>query len=81
MPELTSSTEAALQRAIETHRERAATYGVDGLRRFGAVMDALFPDGIVLKTTADHERLHLFSMIVAKLNRYAVNWEIGRAHV
>ena len=41
------------------------------------LMLALFPDGVVLKTSDDHKRMQIFSLIIVKLSRYAKNWVEG----
>lgn len=61
-----------LEAAAATSRERHALYR-DSVDRQGAVMAALFPDGVPLKTPEDHARFGLVSMIVTKLIRYAIS--------
>ena len=65
-----------LVEAANTYQERNAVYG-DNYKRVGAMLDALFPDGLSLKTAHDHERMHIFMLIIVKLSRYCVNWDDG----
>lgn len=65
-----------LQDASDTYAERNKVYG-NNYERAGAALDALFPDGITLKSVRDHERYQIFSLILVKLSRYANNWEEG----
>jgi hypothetical protein len=65
-----------LEKAAKTFRERRPIYK-DNYLRVGKALDALFPEGVVLKTEHDHIRYHLFSWIVGKLSRYAVQWNNG----
>jgi hypothetical protein len=65
-----------LEAAAKTYRERNAVYG-DNYLRVGRMLEALFPDGILLKTAADHNRFHLFMLNIVKLSRYAVNFNNG----
>lgn len=65
-----------LDEAAQTFRDRNAVYG-DNFKRVGAVMAALFPDGITLKTEDDHNRFHIFALCVIKLTRYTQNWSKG----
>lgn len=54
----------------ETFKQRNAIYG-DNWKRVGAVMTAMFPEGVVLKTAEDFNRWHLFELIVVKMTRFA----------
>ena len=65
-----------MQKAAKTYRQRNKVYG-DNYKRHGAVMAALFPDGIALRTIEDHNRFGVLTMIVSKLGRYATNFEKG----
>lgn len=60
-----------LEAMAATSRERGKVYG-DNYKRIGPVLAALFPDGITLKTADDHNRYHLFLMIMVKVTRLAV---------
>jgi hypothetical protein len=70
------SADIELEKAAKTFRERRPIYK-DNYLRVGKALDALFPDGVILKTNSDHVRYHLFSWIVGKLSRYAVQWNNG----
>ena len=65
-----------LERMAELFRERNATYGSNYLD-VGRIMEILFPNGIALKTAADHNRFHLFMLKIVKLTRYSKNYEEG----
>lgn len=65
-----------LAKAAQTHRERHAVYG-DNYRMVGKIMAVLFPEGVKLKTEADHNRFHILMLVVVKLTRYATNWRSG----
>lgn len=52
------------------HESRNEEYG-DAYKKHGAVMLALFPEGVNLRTEADQARFNAFSNIVGKINRYA----------
>lgn len=54
----------------ETYRERNKVYG-DNYKRVGAVMEALFPDGVQLDTASEYNVWHLFELMVVKMTRFA----------
>lgn len=56
--------------AAATYRERNKIYG-DNYQRFGHVMLALFPAGLVMKTAEDFNRLGVFVQCLSKFSRYA----------
>lgn len=58
-----------LDRAAATFRERNAVYK-DNAEVVGKVMEALFPDGVQVRTAADHKMYHLFELIIVKLTRF-----------
>jgi len=62
--------------ATDLFEERGKVYG-DNYKRMGIVMSGLFPKGIYLKTTDDHNRFHLLELMVLKLTRYCENWDKG----
>lgn len=66
-----------LEEMADTFRERNKVYG-DNYKRVGAVIMAMFPQGIVLRTAEDFNRWHLFELQVAKLTRFA---NTGLLHV
>ena len=59
-----------LSEAAETFRARNAVYK-DNANNVGKVMQALFPNGVQLKTQEDHKMYHLFELIIVKLTRFA----------
>lgn len=65
-----------LIKAAELFKERNAVYG-DNFRMVGAVMAALFPNGLTVKTVDDWNRLHIFLLGVVKDTRYVINWSTG----
>lgn len=70
------SADKILAAAAETFAARKAVYG-ENYKRVGAAMAALFPEGVKLETEEDHNRFHIFALIVVKLSRYCVNWDKG----
>jgi hypothetical protein len=59
-----------LAEMAETFRERNKVYG-DNYKRVGAVMAAMFPDGVTLTTEEDYNVWHLFELMVVKMTRFA----------
>lgn len=59
-----------LKNLSKLYADRNAQYG-DNYLKFGAVMAAIFPDGITLKTAEHHNRFALFVQMAHKLTRYA----------
>ena len=68
--------EGILAQCRDTFMERNAVYG-DNYAKVGKIMRVLFPEGLELKTEADHNKYHLFSLAIVKLTRYAANYEEG----
>jgi hypothetical protein len=66
-----------LDKAKATHLAREEVYGRAGYRVHADVMAVLFPRGVGLDGPDDHARWALFEMVVAKLCRYAANYERG----
>lgn len=66
----TLSVPEVLRSAAKTYEERNAVYG-DNWRKVGAVMAAMYPDGMQLRNADDFDRWHLFELIVVKLTRFA----------
>lgn len=62
-----------LTEAAETFKERNKIYGNNYLN-VGGAMAALFPQGLMLKTSDDFNRFHIFVLGIVKLSRYANNW-------
>lgn len=65
-----------LEEAAATFKQRKLVYK-DNYKRVGEVLAAFFPEGMELKTPLDHVRYHIFTWIVGKLSRYAINWDKG----
>lgn len=65
-----------LREAAQTYEERSKVYG-DNYIRVGKVMEAHFPDGLLIKTADDWNRLHIFLLGVVKDTRYVTNWNVG----
>jgi len=59
-----------LDSMAETFRERNKVYG-DNYKSVGAVMTALFPDGVSLLTKEQFNTWHLFELMIVKLTRFA----------
>jgi hypothetical protein len=73
---MTKDTTLILREAAKTFAERGGVYR-DNHQRVGAVMLALFPEGINVLSADDHEKISLINLIVIKLTRYAVEIENG----
>lgn len=65
--------------AASTFAARRAIYG-DNWKRVGEMTKALFPNGVKLLSSDDHDRFHILSLIMVKLSRYAVSWDRGEMH-
>ena len=65
-----------LDAAADTYRERNKLYG-DNYKHFGAACVAMFPDGLMLRTAEDWNRLGVFIQATSKLTRYAQNFSRG----
>jgi hypothetical protein len=65
-----------LMRAAKLYEQRNIVYG-DNYKRFGPIMALLFPNGIELKTADDFNRFGIFVQVVAKMTRYAENFNRG----
>jgi hypothetical protein len=59
-----------LRDAAKLYEVRNAFYG-DNYKRFGPIMDMLFPNGIELKSSDDFNRFGIFVQVVSKVTRYA----------
>lgn len=68
-----------LAEGAKTHEERNALYG-DSYHGFGAVMLALFPDGITLSTESDFNRFAVLMHIVGKIHRYTASFNKVGGH-
>lgn len=70
------SAHEVLREAADTFEARHAVYG-DNYKLVGAVMAALFPEGVELHTKDDHNRFHILMLEIVKLSRYVQNWDRG----
>ncbi len=68
--------ERIIEDALNTFTERNKVYG-DNFWTFGDVMNLIFPDGLLLKGADDFARFGLFANQVAKITRYAQNFQNG----
>lgn len=59
-----------LNQMLQIYNERGAEYGTN-YTLIGDILQALYPDGITLKTPAEHNRFHIFSMVLLKATRLA----------
>jgi hypothetical protein len=57
-------------------RDRNTSYG-DSFTRFGPVMEAMFPQGLVLRSARDWNRAAVFLYIIGKVHRYAIRFHDG----
>ena len=62
--------------AAQTYEERNKVYG-DTYKNFGGAMAAAFPNGLVVKTADDWNRIGLLVQIMGKITRYAAQFENG----
>lgn len=65
-----------LRAAAATFEQRSRVYG-DSYKQFGAVMQALFPDGMYCETEDEFQRMGVLVQCVSKLMRYARNVKKG----
>jgi hypothetical protein len=73
---MTKTVPEILREGADTYEERNKLYG-DNYKRHGAVMRALFPNGVNLHFADAHNRFGLLTQIVAKLTRYCENYNNG----
>ena len=66
----------SMQRLIDIRRAKAQEYG-DNYKEVGKVMMALFPQGFVVQTAEEANRIHFIVMLAVKLSRYCVNLKAG----
>jgi hypothetical protein len=59
-----------LRDCADTYEQRNKLYG-DNYKKFGRVMMAVFPNGLVLSREDDFNRLGIFIQCVSKLTRYS----------
>jgi hypothetical protein len=65
-----------LRDSASTYEQRNKLYG-DNYKRFGQVMEALFPNGVGLVDIDDFNRFGVFVQLVSKMSRYAENFTKG----
>lgn len=65
-----------LAAAAELFRDRDATYG-SNFRSFGPVVEAMFPNGLTLKTARDWNRFGILLQVITKLSRYVASFHKG----
>jgi hypothetical protein len=70
------SVQGNLREAAELFENRNPEYG-DGWKRSQKLLEAFFPNGVVLKTPEDMARFANFNMLIVKLVRYATMMEEG----
>jgi hypothetical protein len=63
---------ARLADAARLFKERNAAYG-SNYKKFGPVLEAVFPEGLHLKGREELGRMILFAHLFTKLTRYAMN--------
>lgn len=65
-----------LREAAGIYEERNKLYG-DNYKRFGAIMQLLFPNNAELAWHDEFNRFGIFVQMVSKLTRYAENFDRG----
>jgi hypothetical protein len=68
-----------LETMASTFRVRNKKYG-DNWKNVGAVMAALYPEGVTLRTAEDHVQFHLLSWAVGKLTRFVNSEDTDSIH-
>ena len=66
----TKSVPELLRACATTYEERNKLYG-DNYKKFGRVMEAMFPEGLTLRSIQDFNRYGIFVQCASKLMRYA----------
>lgn len=61
-----------LREGAAIYEQRNKLYG-DSYKRFGNMMSALYPQGVLVKEVDDWNRLGLMMMAVSKISRFAEN--------
>jgi hypothetical protein len=72
----TKSVPELLRACATTYEERNKLYG-DNYKKFGRVMEAMFPNGLTLRSIQDFNRYGIFVQCVSKIMRYGENLEKG----
>lgn len=65
-----------LRESADTFDQRNALYG-DNYKRFGPIVDALFPAGVHLCGPDDFRRFGVLVQVISKLSRYCANFAAG----
>lgn len=65
-----------LRDAAGIYEQRNQIYG-DNYKRFGKIMNILFPNGLCLQNDDDFNRYGIFVQVVSKITRYAENFSRG----
>lgn len=73
---MSKSVDEILQEAAKTFAIRDEVYG-SRYKLHGKTLLAMFPEGIELLSADDFNRFTLLAMVVAKLERYASNFDQG----
>jgi len=63
--------------AKKTHEERGKQYGEMGWLNHAAVLKAMFPEGLTLKTEEEFGRFALFNLQLTKIIRYSKSIDRG----
>lgn len=65
-----------LKTAASIYEERNKLYGTN-YKRIGFIMMRLFPEGLKITTSEDFNRLGIFVQLMAKVTRYAAQFQAG----
>jgi hypothetical protein len=66
----------SLREAAQVFEQRNEMYG-DNYKKFGAIMNDIFPDGFTIDNPQDWNRFGILIQVVSKLTRYAENFNRG----
>jgi hypothetical protein len=61
-----------MERALKTYKTRNRVYG-NNYKRFGAIMAALYPNGVTIKTEHEWNRFGIILQKISKLSRYVTD--------
>ena len=65
-----------LRDAASTYEQRNKLYG-DNYKKFGKVLEAIFPAGLQLDSFESHNRYGILVQCISKIMRYAENLDMG----
>lgn len=68
----------SLEEAIDTFNSRNKEYG-NAYKNHGNIIKALFPNGVVMQSASDFNKMSLIFAITGKLARIANNFEKGHS--